>query len=97
RRGRCAGPLGQHPSVPDGSPNRSTARRRRSNAADGPRRIAHLVKVTAIEEAQLVVRAEQQRVTVPRLLVEAALSDRTETPTVRRDAMAELFAVRRAL
>ena len=83
--------------MPDGPPNRSTSRRRRSNAEDGPRRIAHLVKVTAVEEAELVVRAEQQRVSVPRLLVEAALADRAETPTARRDAMTELFAVRRAL
>lgn len=38
-----------------------------------------------------------QRVTVPRLLVESALSSQGETPTARREAMVELFAVRRLL
>ena len=48
-------------------------RRRRANVAGG-RQHAHRVLVTAEEEEQLVRRAEAQRVTVPRLLVESALS-----------------------
>ncbi len=41
--------------------------------------------------------AEAARVTVPRLLVESALSARGETPTQRQDVLVELFAVRRLL
>jgi hypothetical protein len=72
------------------------ARRRRANVAGG-RRHAHRVLVTPEEEARLVQLAEAQRVTVPRLLVESALREAGETPTQRREAMAELFAVRRLL
>lgn len=42
--------------------------------------------------------AGAQRVTVPRLLVESALaSEGSETPTERRQAMAELFVLHRLL
>ena len=42
--------------------------------------------------------AHEQRVTVPRLLVESALASGTlETPTERRNAMAELFGLHRLL
>ena len=42
--------------------------------------------------------AAAQHVTVPRLMVEAALSvERSETPTERKQAMAEMFAVHRLL
>lgn len=41
--------------------------------------------------------AKAQRVTVPRLLVESALAADAETPTERRHAMAELFAMHRLL
>lgn len=42
--------------------------------------------------------AEAQHVTIPRLLVESALaSDASETPTDRRNAMIELFALHRLL
>ncbi|RJK92504.1 plasmid mobilization relaxosome protein MobC [Vallicoccus soli] len=77
--------------------------------------------VTPEEEARLVQAAEAQRVTVPRLLIEAALTLHTSagvggavgaagatgaaglaaggvvTPTQRRDALAEMFAIRRLL
>lgn len=72
------------------------ARRRRANVAGG-RRHSHRVLVTPEEEARLAQLAEAARVTVPRLLVESALSARGETPTQRRDMLAELFAVRRLL
>ncbi len=78
------------------SPKRQLGRRRRANVAGG-RKHRHAVLVTPEEEALLVARAEAQRVTVPRLLVESALSEGGETPTQRRRAMAELFAIRRAL
>ncbi len=70
--------------------------RRRANVAGG-RRHSHRVLVTAEEEARLVQLAEAARVTVPRLLIESALSARGETPTQRQDVLVELFAVRRLL
>lgn len=47
--------------------------------------------VTAEEEAQLLVRAEREGVTVPRLLVAAATSETVETPTERRAILVELM------
>ena len=41
--------------------------------------------------------AEEQQVSVPRLLIEAALASRGETPTERRHAMVALFGLRRSL
>lgn len=75
---------------------RRLGRRRRANVAGG-RQHSHRVLVTPEEEAVLARLAAEQRVTVPRLLVESALSPAGETPTQRRDAIAELFAVRRLL
>ena len=72
-------------------------RRRRENAAGG-RRIAHQVKVTVEEEAVLVRLAEQAGVSVPRLLVEAAVAGGSgSTSTQRREAIVELMAVSRVL
>lgn len=72
-------------------------RRRRANVAGG-RQHFHKVKVTPEEEGVLLRLAEAQHVTVPRLLVESALATETaETPTERRNAMAELFATHRLL
>ena len=78
------------------APKRRLARRRRANVAGG-RQHAHRVRVTPEEEAQLVRLAEQQRISVPRLLIEAALAGGGETPTQRRHAMAALFGLRRSL
>ncbi|WP_394366996.1 plasmid mobilization relaxosome protein MobC [Paeniglutamicibacter gangotriensis] len=73
------------------------SRRRRANV-EGGRQHFHKVKVSPEEEAQLLQLAEQQGVTIPRLLVESALSlDAPETPTERKQAIAELFAVNRLL
>lgn len=83
--------------VSDEAPvRRPLMRRRRANVAGG-RQHSHRVLVTPEEESRLLQLAGEQRVTVPRLLVEAALSAQVETPTQRRDALAELFAVRRLL
>jgi len=72
-------------------------RRRRENAAGG-RRIAHQVKVTVQEEAVLVRLAEEAGVSVPRLLVEAAVAGGSAvTSTQRREAIVELMAVSRVL
>ena len=48
------------------------SRRRRANV-DGGRMHRHEVKVSPEEEAQLLALAEKHRVTIPRLLIEAAL------------------------
>lgn len=72
-------------------------RRRRANV-DGGRRYVHKVRVSPEEEGVLVRLAEAQRVTIPRLLVESAVSAAAgETPSERRNAMAELFALHRLL
>jgi hypothetical protein len=64
----------------------------------GGRQHSHRVLVTPEEEARLLQLAEAQRVSVPRLLVESALSAASsETPTERRNAIAELFAIHRLL
>jgi len=57
----------------------------------------HEVKVSVEEEAALVVRALAQHVTVPRLLVESALSSAGETPSDRRNLAAELLGIRTLL
>ncbi len=75
---------------------RGARRRRRANVAGG-RRHSHEVKVTAEEEAQLVQLADEQRVTVPRLLVESALAPQGETPSQRRELVAALFGTSRLL
>src|SRR5690606_39396003 len=76
---------------------RQLARRRRANV-EGGRQHRHEVKVTPEEEGMLLRLAHEQRVTVPRLLVESALASGTsETPTERRNAMAQLFGLHRLL
>lgn len=73
------------------------ARRRRANVVGG-RQHRHEVKVSPEEEGMLLRLAAAQHVTIPRLLVECALASATaETPTERRNAIAELFALHRLL
>lgn len=77
--------------------SRAFTRRRRANATGG-RLHFHKVGVTPEEGGELARIAAAQHVTVPRLMVEAALSsERGETPTERRQAMAEMFAAHRLL
>ena len=73
--------------------------RRRAENEPGVRQFRHEVKVTAEEEARLVVLSKQQRVTIPRLLVSSALSRDTARITVeqQRELLTELFAVHRLL
>ena len=76
---------------------REFTRQRRANVTGG-RRHFHKVGVSAEEEGELLRLSKAQRVTIPRLMVEAALSsERSETPTERRQAMAEMFTVHRLL
>ncbi|MCG2620757.1 plasmid mobilization relaxosome protein MobC [Arthrobacter sp. I2-34] len=65
-------------------------RRRRANVAGGGRVHRHEVKVSAEEEARLLALAERHQVTVPRLLIEAALSAEGQVPAHRRELIAEL-------
>ena len=73
--------------------------RRRAENEPGGRQFRHEVKVTAEEEARLVVLSKQQRVTIPRLLVSSALSRDTARITVeqQRELLTELFAIHRLL
>ena len=73
-------------------------RQRRANV-EGGRQHFHKVKVSAEEEGILARLAAAQHVTIPRLLVESAIASEHagETPTERRNAIAELFALHRLL
>ena len=68
------------------------SRRRRANSPAGTKKRRDLW-VTGEEEAALVARAARERVTVPNLLISAALSGSSETPTERKAAAAELMAL----
>lgn len=87
-------PTGADEGASSKASRRAVARRRRANVAGG-RQHSHRVLVTPEEELRLLRLAAAQGVTVPRLLVESALAGDRETPSQRRAAMAELFAVRR--
>jgi Bacterial mobilisation protein (MobC) len=99
-RGRCAGllkccaveGLGECVSEENEKPRSRLSKRRRANAPAGTKK-RRGVWVTAEEEAALVAKAARQKVTVPNLLLTAALSESAETPTERRAAMAELMAI----
>lgn len=82
---------------------RGFGRRRRANVPGG-RRHAHRVRVTPEEEAALALRAARLGVSVPRLMVEAALLEAGESVESRRaddehrrQVLTELFGARRLL
>ena len=77
---------------PDARPNGRVRRRREA----APRRVYQQVKLTETERDQLRARAAEFGMSVPRLMVESALSG-LETPTERRWIVAELFETRRLL
>ncbi|MEW1920769.1 plasmid mobilization protein [Pseudarthrobacter oxydans] len=72
------------------------SRRRRANV-DGGRMHRHEVKVSPEEEAQLLALAEKHRVTIPRLLIEAALNEDSESPSERRDQFMQLSNLQRLI
>ncbi|WP_234754184.1 plasmid mobilization relaxosome protein MobC [Arthrobacter ramosus] len=72
------------------------SRRRRENTPAGTKKRRDLW-VTAEEEAALVARAEREKVTVPNLLITAALSETQETTTERRAIAAELMSLHNLL
>jgi hypothetical protein len=105
-------------SEPSASVPRRRARdSRRRERVEGGRIHRHNVRVTPEEEAELLMRAEAQRVSIPRLLVESALAtgrpsgaatagdasaggasrSAVMTVTERRDLVAQLFIIERAL
>ena len=53
--------------------------------------------MTPEEEARLLQLALEQRVTIPRLLVESALAGGAQTASMSRDVVEELFGVHRLL
>ena len=80
------------------SPEPTTAPRGRTRRAREPvaRDVIQKVKLTDEERAELRARASELGMSVPRLMVESALSG-VETPTERRRMVAELFEARRLL
>ena len=78
------------------SERRLFGRQRRANA-DVPRNRRYVVKVNAVEEAQLRARAGVAGVTVSRLLFESAMNAHIETDTARKEVVSEVFAVRRLM
>jgi hypothetical protein len=72
------------------------SRRRRENTPAGSKKRRD-VWVTVEEEAALVARAEREKVTVPNLLVSAALSEQSDSPTERRAIAAELMSLHNLL
>ena len=79
-----------------GSQQRPKGRVRRGREA-APRRVYQQVKLTEAERDQLRGKAAELGMSVPRLMVESALSGGVETPTERRRTVAELFQTRRLL
>ena len=72
--------------------------RRRARNVSGGRPFRHVVRVSESEEAQLVVAASRQGVTVPRLLVVCALERSDEiTSADKRELLVELFTIHRLL
>lgn len=75
----------------------SGARQGRQARVRGGRHVVRKVRVTAEQNAGLEQLAAAQGVSVPRLLVEAALAGDGWTPTQRRALVRELLAARRDL
>lgn len=80
------------------SKERAWSQRRRRANVEGGRRAEHRVKVSSEEEGALLRLANERGITVPRLLVEAALSgERSETHTERQNLIAMFFQLHRLL
>ena len=72
--------------------------RRRAENVPGGRPVRHVVKVSVEEEAALLGAAARLRVSVPRLLVDAALTVEGDMSlTERRQLAVEIMEVRRLL
>ncbi|NNH73708.1 plasmid mobilization relaxosome protein MobC [Nocardia uniformis] len=75
---------------------RAQRRERQANTTGG-RAKAHCVKVTPEQELELVARAARAKVSVSRLLVEAALSDAGSSVGASRDVADRLMGIERLL
>lgn len=62
-----------------------------------PRPVRHVVRVTAEQETALVAAAEDRGISVPRLMVEAALAGDAEAARVKAELAGELFRVTRSI
>jgi hypothetical protein len=82
---------------PDDASGRAQRQPRRRRRVPGGRQHRHEVKVTPEEEARLLRLALEQRVTIPRLMVEAALAGGAQTASMSRDVLEELFRMHRLL
>lgn len=71
--------------------------RRQVRRVGSPRLVRHVVKVSVEQEERLVEAATGQGVTVPRLLVESALSGGPGEAAARRAIAGEVFGLQRAL
>jgi len=82
----------------EGEKPRRQARRRR---VEGGRHHRHIVRVTPEEEGQLHALALQYRVSVPKLLIDAALaggaSAAAANASVRHEVIAQMFSTHRLL
>ena len=74
---------------------RDAERRRRTRRVGMVRSKRYSVYVSPDEATRLEARAILAGVTVPRLLAESALAGQSETPTDRKDAIVELYRLRR--
>lgn len=82
----------------ESTPARKPARRRR---VEGGRQHRHVVRVTAEEEGQLLALALRYRVSVPKLLVDAALAGgagaAAASASAREELLVQLFGAHRLL
>lgn len=97
----AAGERGDAAASSSNPTSASSGRRRRRANVLGGRHHAHRVKVTPEEESRLLVLATAQGISVPRLLIEAALAEdpdaRTMTASERHQLIEEMFIVKRLL
>jgi hypothetical protein len=81
--------------VSEPSESRLFGRKRRANAPEGERRThRHVVRLTDEEEVQIASRAAVRSVTVSRLMVEAAMSERVVIDAEWKTVVADLFDLR---
>lgn len=81
--------------VTEQSESRLFGRKRRANAPAGQKRVhRHVVKLTDEEEVQLAARAAVRSVTVSRLMVEAAMSEKVVIEAEWKTVAADLFDLR---
>lgn len=98
-RVRCAGPIREEADVMSNMDERRLfGRRRRANApADNRREKRYEVTANRDERLQLEARAAVMQVSVPRLLIESALTPNVRTDTEWKTVAADIFEIRRLM